>query len=63
MSDGLVLPTALAVGADGTVYVTNMGVMPGAGTLIAIAPIPEPSTYGLLGAALLGAVVLWRRRR
>jgi hypothetical protein len=25
-------------------------------------PIPEPSTYGLIGAGVLGALALWRRR-
>lgn len=28
-----------------------------------LSPVPEPATYGALGAALLGAVVFWRRRR
>ena len=63
MTDGLVMPTGLGVGNDGTLYVTNFGLMPGQGTLLAIAPIPEPSTYGLLGAFLLGAIVYYRRRR
>jgi hypothetical protein len=35
---GLNRPTAVAVGADGTVYVTNNGVTAGAGQVLAVAP-------------------------
>lgn len=32
-------------------------------TLNALTPVPEPSTYGLMGAGMVGAVVWLRRRR
>lgn len=30
---------------------------------LTVTPVPEPSTYGLCGAAALGGLALWRRRR
>ena len=35
---GLDRPTAVAVGADGAIYVTNHGITPGAGQVLRIAP-------------------------
>jgi sugar lactone lactonase YvrE len=37
-SDGLVMPTGMAIGPDGSIYVSNMGVMPGQGQVIRINP-------------------------
>ena len=36
--DGLVAPTGIVVGRDGVVYVTNKGVLVGAGEVLRIAP-------------------------
>ena len=36
--DGLIAPTGLVVGPDGAVYVTNKGVLVGAGEVLRIAP-------------------------
>lgn len=59
MSTGLVHPTGLAAGPDGTLYVTHNGGSAGSGELLAIT-IPEPSAAGL---ALIAAAVLINRRR
>ncbi|HEU5080364.1 MAG TPA: ScyD/ScyE family protein [Opitutaceae bacterium] len=62
IDQGLTTPSAIAVGADGTIFVANQGAIPGQGELLAYRPVPEPATYGLLGAAaLLG--LAWVRRR
>lgn len=37
-SDGLVMPTNVAVGPDGALYVANFGVMPGKGEVVRIKP-------------------------
>ena len=43
---GLVFATGLAVGHDGTIYVSNFGVMPGMGQIVAIAGVAEPFPSG-----------------
>lgn len=59
MSTGLVHPTGLTTGPDGTIYVTHNGGSAGSGRLLAI-NIPEPSSAGL---ALIAAAALIGRRR
>ncbi len=59
MSTGLVNPTGLTTGNDGTLYVTHNGGAAGSGELLAIT-IPELSSAGL---ALIAAAVLTGRRR
>lgn len=58
-SDGLVAPTGLAIGADGAFYVSNHGNAAGLGEVLRIAPVPEPSTWAMLG---LGLALLAGRR-
>ena len=41
-SNGLVFATGLAIGPDGTGYVSNFGVMPGMGQVVAIEGLGEP---------------------
>jgi hypothetical protein len=62
-SEGLVSPAGLAIGSDGSFYVSNFGNGNGVGQVLQITAVPEPETYALLlgGIAVLGAVV--RRRK
>jgi sugar lactone lactonase YvrE len=62
-SQGLSFPTAVAIGSDGMLYVSNMGTSPGGGQVLRI--IPEPSTFALLGVAVAGIFSCgwrWRKR-
>ncbi len=45
-SDGLIFATGLAMGPDGTAYVSNFGVMPGMGQVVAIEGVGEPFPEG-----------------
>ncbi len=58
--NGLESPSALTIGADGSIYVTNRGGRPGGGQVLRIEnlkSVPEPnSTLGLLAIAALGIV-------
>ncbi|MES2465308.1 MAG: ScyD/ScyE family protein [Armatimonadota bacterium] len=59
-------PTALAIGADGAIYVSNQGSSAGTGQVIRItATAPEPGSLPLLAGGLLSlvGVVQLRRRR
>jgi hypothetical protein len=64
--NGLESPSALTIGADGAVYVTNRGDRPGLGQVIRIEntkSIPEPdSTFGVLAIAALGVGWLHKKR-
>jgi hypothetical protein len=64
--NGLESPSALAIGADGAVYVTNRSDRPGLGQVIRIEnikSIPEPSsTLGVLAIAALGVGWLHKKR-
>jgi hypothetical protein len=64
--NGLESPSALAIGDDGAVYVTNRGDRPGLGQVLRIEntkSIPEPdSTLGVLAIAALGVSWLHNKR-
>ncbi|MEH2185453.1 MAG: ScyD/ScyE family protein [Nostoc sp.] len=64
--NGLESPSALTIGADGAVYVTNRGDRPGLGQVLRIEnikSIPEPdSTLGVLAIAALGVGWLHKKR-
>ncbi|MEH2171434.1 ScyD/ScyE family protein [Nostoc sp.] len=64
--DGLESPSALTIGADGAVYVTNRGDRPGFGQVLRIEnskSIPEPdSALGVLAIAALGVAWLHKKR-
>lgn len=56
-SEGLISPTAIALGIDGAIYVSNNGNARGAGQVLRIeqtTPIPEPSS--VLGMLAFGAL-------
>ncbi|MBN3887217.1 MAG: ScyD/ScyE family protein [Nostoc sp. JL34] len=64
--NGLESPSALTIGADGAVYVTNRGDRPGLGQVLRIEnikSIPEPdSTLGVLAITALGVGWLHKKR-
>ena len=64
--DGLESPSALTIGADGAVYVTNQGDRPGVGQVLRIENIksvPEPSSaLGVLAIAAFGVGCLHRKK-
>lgn len=68
LDQGLFLPTALTVGPDGSLYVSNGGVLPGGGQILRVQAVPEPGSAGmalaLIAATLFaaGGRVLARRR-
>lgn len=65
-SDGLLFPGGLAIqeGPNGPVfYVSNLTAMPSGGTVLRIAPIPEPGTWTLMAGGLAVLVFAARRRR
>lgn len=41
LSDGLVMPTGMTVGPDGSIYISNFGVMPGMGQIIKVTLIGQ----------------------
>ncbi|MEH1872816.1 ScyD/ScyE family protein [Nostoc sp.] len=65
--NGLVSPSALTIGADGAVYVTNRGDSPGFGQVLRIENIksvPEPdSILGVLAIGALGIAWLHKKRK
>jgi sugar lactone lactonase YvrE len=66
VSQGLFRPTALALGSDGAIYISNNGISPGGGQVVRVAAIPEPGTLALAATGLLpiaGAAVVRKRRR
>ncbi|MEH2257067.1 ScyD/ScyE family protein [Nostoc sp.] len=64
--NGLESPSALTIGADGAVYVTNRGDRPGEGQILRIEntkSIPEPdSVLGVLAIGALGVAWLHKKR-
>ncbi|BDI14236.1 hypothetical protein ANSO36C_00380 [Nostoc cf. commune SO-36] len=64
--NGLESPSALTIGADSAVYVTNRGDRPGGGQVLRIENIksvPEPSSaLGILAIAAFGAGCLHKKR-
>ncbi len=64
--NGLESPSALTIGADGAVYVTNRGDRPGLGQVIRIENIksvPEPSSaFGVFAIAAFGIAWLHKKR-
>lgn len=63
-SAGLVFPTSVVQGADGALYVSNMGTSPGGGSVVRIvSPVPEASSFTLPGLGLLALAGLMVRRK
>ena len=62
MTDGLIFPTALAFADDGTLYIANRGIIPGAGEVVSFQSVPEPAVTGAAAALGLIGLVWWRRR-
>jgi hypothetical protein len=63
MTDGLILPTALTFDSAGRLYIANQGVIPGQGQVLAVTPVPEPSTWGAGAALFLAGLIAQRRIR
>ena len=62
---GLVMPTGLEIGANGTLYVTNFSAMPHIGQVLAIGRVPEPAMWSMMiaGFGLIGGIARTRRGR
>lgn len=60
-SDGLLMPSGLAIGPDGAIYISNIGRGDGLGEVLRLAPVPEPESYALMLAGLLALGLLARR--
>lgn len=64
LSEGLDFPTGVAVGPDGSIYVSNFGTSPGGGQVLQLRPVPEPTSLTLLGFGALSLLgYSWRRKR
>lgn len=60
---GLESPTGLALGMNGLIYVSENGMSPTDGRVIALAPVPLPASLPLMAGALAGLVGLRRAAR
>lgn len=53
----LLFPTALELGRNGEIYVSNQGYIPGIGQVVRFTPVPEPTfTLGLFAFGVLGSI-------
>ena len=59
VGDGLLFPGSIAIGPDGTYYVSNRTNVPHGGQVLSITQVPEPSTWML---AIVSAVCAVRSR-
>lgn len=59
----LTAPTGLAIGQDGSFYVSNLSASAGVGQVLRIAAIPEPSTWALMLIGFGAAGYRMRRSR
>jgi hypothetical protein len=62
-SQGLIFPSSLALGPDGSLYVSNMGSSAGTGQVLRLALVPEPTSLLLLGLACLALFSSRRLKR
>jgi hypothetical protein len=56
-SDGLMFPTSVLAGENGTLYVSNQGTFAGIGQVLRLTPVPEPTSPMLFAAGLFAAAV------
>ncbi|MFB2978217.1 ScyD/ScyE family protein [Microseira sp. BLCC-F43] len=62
-NEGLIFPTALALGSDGNIYISNRGYFSGQGQIVKIS-VPEPnSTVSLLAFGVLIPTSLFLRKQ
>lgn len=62
-SDGLMFPTAVLPGPDGSLYVSNFGTSASNGQVLRLAPVPEPCGIAMLLAAVLCVPYAYTFRR
>lgn len=62
-NQGLVVPTGLAIGGDGALYVSNFGNQTGTGQVLRIAAVPEPGSWAMLILGFAGLGIAARRWR
>ena len=62
-SEGLTFPISVVAGADGTLYVSNLGTSPGDGQVLRLSPVPEPSALSLSGIGCVALTLIVARRR
>lgn len=65
-TEGLIAPTALAIGEDGSIYVSNKGALPGQGEVLKFVaqPVPDNSSpiFGLMVLAVIPAISQIRKK-